>query len=67
VFFLDHKYANSVVAYSKAEKLAALSEPDQFTMAMAFEQLHWAMEVDNRRSRLVVAEGGNSQWMARGV
>jgi tetratricopeptide (TPR) repeat protein len=45
VFFLDRKYTNCVIAYSKAEKLAPLGELDQFTMAMAFlaiERQDWA-------------------------
>ena len=45
VFFLDHKYSKSVIAFSRAEKLAALSEPDRFTLAMAFlaiERQDWA-------------------------
>jgi tetratricopeptide (TPR) repeat protein len=39
IFFLDRKFMNCAVAMSKAEKLAPLSEGDQFTLAMAFVAL----------------------------
>jgi tetratricopeptide (TPR) repeat protein len=54
VFFLDHKYSNSIIAFSKAEKLAALGEPDRFTLAMAFlaiKRQDWAkLQLEKLRS-----------------
>ena len=36
VFFLDHKYLNTVISFKKSEALQPLSETDRFTLAMAY-------------------------------
>ena len=45
VFFLDGDFANTAIAYKKAEKLAPLDERSRFTLAMAYVALNrreWA-------------------------
>jgi tetratricopeptide (TPR) repeat protein len=45
IFFLDHEFRNSVIAWKKAEAIAPLDDRSRFTLAMAYVKLNrrdWA-------------------------
>jgi len=68
VFFLDKKYPNCAIAYSKADRLIPLAAPDRFTLSMAFLALRrqdWARREFERLRSEYPGEALYAYWLGK--
>ncbi len=68
VLFMDGKYLNAAVAFKKAEKITALREDDQFTVAMSFvilKRRDWARQEMEKLAQANQKNPRYPYWLAR--
>jgi len=68
IFFLDGQYANSVIAWKKAEAIAPLDDRSRFTLAMAYVKLSrrdWARPELEKLTAARPQEPLYLYWLAR--
>ena len=68
VFFLDHNYLQTAIAYKKAEKYGALTENARFTLVMSYIELkrsQWARDELLRLTKDKPAEPRYPYWLGR--
>jgi tetratricopeptide (TPR) repeat protein len=68
IFFLDGQYANSAIAWKKAEAIAPLDEASSFTLAMAYIKLNRRDWARPELAKLAAAHPQNPlylYWLAR--
>ena len=68
IFFLDHKYLNAAIAWSKADAITPLNEQNRFSFAMADIQLKrpdWARKQLEILERTYPQNAFYKYWLAR--
>jgi tetratricopeptide (TPR) repeat protein len=68
LFFLDAQYANSVIAWKKAEAIAPLDERTRFTLAMAYIKVNRHIWARSELNKLSLAHPDNAlylYWLSR--
>jgi tetratricopeptide (TPR) repeat protein len=68
IFFMDGQYANSAIAWKKAEAIAPLDDRSRFTLAMAYVKLNrrdWARQELDKLAAARPQEPLYLYWLAR--